>query len=486
MSDLFFQWSDPADTWANPDDTWASLASPPPPPTPQSTAYKPITTLVTRPVTARFLAALSSTNQTRVVRVDVWNGNTLIQTLTSVDDGSVTVDKTATIRRTLSLTIIDKGLTMVGEGGVQVDNPDSVVPNAPSDLLHPLSGNEIRPYRGFQYANGDQELCALGVFRLTQPQITDTGDAVTLTINGNDRSSAISLAKWTAPYQILAGADLATTVIGILNSRWHGPVALDMSLITPTSGNADASQNFSLPLTTLGTDLAGSNDPWADLQSLVTPCGMELFFNTSGQPVMQPIVNPVSGTAGVSFLGAYEDDSGIGTLVMAERVLDETGTFSGVIGIGNGTGTDEFGNAIPPVTSISVSPTDGNLYNGVWNTNPDSPTYFDPGNPEASAFGEVPYIFETQAIPGDGDSPQSAQLKINAAALAQLQLILTAYEDPDFTCVTNAALWEDDIIKLGRARAGIDAQYIVQGMTIPLDVVTAMAVTLQPQLQPAA
>ena len=428
----------------------------------------------------RFYEALSSSSQKRVVRVDVYNGSTFIQSLPIADNTSnlVTVDTTATTRRTLTLTVIDQGIA--------VNNPNSLVPNAPTDLLHPLSGNELHVFRGFEYPDGSQDLCQLGVFRMSQPQITDTGDAITITITGNDRSAEISRLKWTDPYQVVAGTDLSAAVRAILHDRWQGE-PLDLSRIESTNpigtGQYGAGSFLTLPNTTFGTDLANTNDPWADLQTLVLAAGMELFFDTQGRPVMQSIVNPVLNIEGASFPGLY-DDLGDGMLLMAERVLDETRTFSGVIGIGNGTGTSG-GVAIPPVTSKAVSPSDGQMHTGIWNTDPASPSYYDPGNPDASFIGAVPFIFETQAIPGPGDSEFTAQIKINAAALAQLQLILTAYENPDFTCVPNPALWENDIIFTGRKRAGINANYVVSGMTIPLDVATTMAVTLKPRLQPA-
>jgi hypothetical protein len=408
--------------------------------------------------TARFQAMLGSSNQQRVVRVDVYNGSDFIQTL-PITAGSVTVDTTATTRRTCTLTVEDKGL---------VADPNSLVPVHITDLLHPLSGNELHIFRGFAYPDGTQDMCQLGVFRMTQPQVEDSGNAITINIQGNDRSAEISKNKWTSAYQINAGTNLAAAVIAILQNRWIAQgVPLDTSLISPTL--------IVLPTTTFGADLSSTNDPWADVMGLATAAGMDLYFNPQGLPVMNPILNPVQ--LGQNFDLIYEEGVNC-TLTKLGYTLDETQTFSGVIAIGNGSG-----NGLAPVMSQSVI--NGVTYNGVWNTDPTSPTYFDPSNPDASAMGPVPYIFTTQAIPDSTDNATTAQQKINSAANAKLQTVLTAFDNPTFECVPNPAMWENDILTLIRERIGVEGNFQVSGVVIPLDVSSAQQVTLKPQKAPS-
>ena len=424
--------------------------------------------------------ALKSAAMTRIVSVQVWNGHQFLREV-PITGGSVTVDQTATVRRTHSLTIVDHGISP--------ENPDSLVPEEPTDLLHPLSQNEIHLFRGFRYENGEEVLYPLGVFGMTKPVVTDSGSDVTIAITGQDRSAWITRNKWIEPYVITPGADLAKTVIAILNDRWTGPADLDMSRIEPTDpiphGKYGAGLYMTLPATTFGADPSTGNDPWADLQTLVMAAGMELFFDVLGRPVLQSILQPSLAGVEPIMRTLYEDDSPNSTLTKVAMTYDETGTISGDVALGNGSGTDPDGLAVPPVTSRSISPTDGKIYIGVWNTNPASRTYYDPGNERASRVGRVPYVFTTQAIPGFDDTEETAQIKINAAALAQLQFITSAYLNPTFECIPNPALQENDMVTLVRARAGVNGDFIVQAMVIPLDVASPMQVTLKPKEQVA-
>lgn len=90
------------------------------------------------PISAAAAGVLASGNIGATLKVEVWNGNTYLQDLTGLTGGSVNEDETATPRRTLTLTVADL----------------SLVPNQPTDLLHPLSGNELRPYWGIVIPEG--------------------------------------------------------------------------------------------------------------------------------------------------------------------------------------------------------------------------------------------------------------------------------------------------------------------------------------------
>lgn len=83
------------------------------------------------PVSKAAAAVLASGNIGATLKVEVWNGNTYLQDIPIVG-GTVNEDETANPRRNLTVTVADTEL----------------VPQVPTDLLHPLSGNEIRPYWG--------------------------------------------------------------------------------------------------------------------------------------------------------------------------------------------------------------------------------------------------------------------------------------------------------------------------------------------------
>lgn len=89
------------------------------------------------PVSAAAAESLASGHIKGTLKVEVWNGNTYLQNI-DITGGSVNEDETATPRRTLTLTVADRTL----------------VPNDPTDLLHPLSGNELRPFWGIVILGG--------------------------------------------------------------------------------------------------------------------------------------------------------------------------------------------------------------------------------------------------------------------------------------------------------------------------------------------
>ena len=405
---IFLDYDFPSDTWDNPVDTWDGEAFVPTPPVvPMNDLWQTLDDNV-NPTLSRFLPTLAasspplpqiatseltamSTQQQVMVRVDVYsNEGDYITTLPSVVGGSVTVDATATTRRTCQLTI-----QSLGVDGDMAKWGYSLVPETVGDLLHPATGNELYIYRGFAYPDGTHDLAALGVFRMTKPAVQDTGDGVTITVNGFDRSGYISRIKWTSVYSIQANTDLGTALKNLLTDRWSGLNPLTFSFV-PTNpippGYPGAGNHLNIPTTTYGTDLANSNDPWADAVGLALAAGMDLFFNPNGVCVMRPL--STVGQA-VSFSTLYVVGENC-TMVEAGRTLDETATYNGVLLIGTGTSG-------PPVHSRSEI--GGKFYPGVWDVNQSNPTYYDPSNPDASSWGPVPFIHETKAIPGFQSCP---------------------------------------------------------------------------------
>ena len=134
--------------------------------------------------------------------------------------GQVDVDRTATVRRRLALTCADP----LGD----------LTPERAGDLLTPY-GTELRPYMGVVYDDGTVEVCALGVFRISQVSIVDdsgTGTAsgggtstgsssirqtghpggLTIDIEAYDKSRTVSRDKFTAPYTIAEGTNVITAI----------------------------------------------------------------------------------------------------------------------------------------------------------------------------------------------------------------------------------------------------------------------------------
>jgi hypothetical protein len=135
-------------------------------------------------------AAFDSSSIDVVVKAEVRSPKNVIlkdisYALDQDSPGSVTEDETAKVRRTCTLTITDF----------------SLIPVYDTDLLHPVSGNELFLFRGvYVSASNTTEYAPLGAFRISQPAVTNDGEKTTFTITGNDRSWSIASAGWEGPY----------------------------------------------------------------------------------------------------------------------------------------------------------------------------------------------------------------------------------------------------------------------------------------------
>lgn len=435
------------------------------------------------PVSDQFMEAMD-VSHIAVRKVEVRNSGNFIADMTKyVTAGSVTVDETRQVRRTCSLTLsvpydyLPAG-TLSATGVPLTDQM--------ANLFHPTTGNELYLYRGVKYpsattltfsgvANGqivESEFAQLGVFRMTKPVVTDDGENVTIVLTGQDRSSVISRISWQEPYSIPVGTNLGSAIQAGMASRVaNTPLSSITYNIAPTS--------YVVPATIWGANPGTStNDPMADMIKLASVGGYELFFDVYGNVVMRQIISPTNNpvvdtfTEGISLTSTSIESSGsfnipvadafsdIGVgycrMLQVERTLDETKTYNGVIVYCNGVGS------VPPFAQA------------VWDNDPTSPTYYQ------GPWGPVPFAIVTTSIPAPGQSMPNAVAQATAMAIAQLQLILGAFDETSFECVPNPALWEGDSIQLVRTRIKINDTYVCSSMTIPLDVQSAQQISNRP------
>lgn len=369
------------------------------------------------------LAAALASDQRVVTVVEVWTGPTATAQPAKIRDISANVtvatwteDESRSPRWTCSVTIESQGRPT-----------DDLVPLAGGDLLHPLSGNEIRIFHGFRFPDGSQELAPCGVYRISKPQINDDGTKVEITINGNDRSVEVDKRRWTNPYPITTTPTVDAAILAGMQDRFPG---LTYNL-TPTT--------LTVPQITLGTQgSSSSGGPMADFIQLATAAGMELFFDDVGVVTLRPVPVPTQAPVAMGFV-----EGSTCTMVSITRTLDETKTYNGVVATSSAAGT-----AAP----ISAS---------VWVSDPTSPL-----NP--ATFGYVPYFYTSPFIT---TGPQAT-----SAATAILQTLLTAYDDTAFTAVGNAALRCGNVIAITRARSGVTGNFVASQITMSSDPTQLMSV----------
>jgi len=209
------------------------------------------------PASAAFKSAVV-TDHIVIAKAEVWNQDQKLTTL-NVDKGSVKVDSKSAIRRTCSVHLVTDRET------------GNLVPDNDFDTLTPF-GNELRLYRGIQFADGTEEYVPLGVFIMTDIQVSDSNEGVEITIEGEDRSLKVSRNKWLEPYQVSNGA-LETAIQDLLEDRYD-----DIQTNFPTT-------NVTINQVVLGSE--NENDPWKDAVELCELVGFDLFFDANGIATMR-------------------------------------------------------------------------------------------------------------------------------------------------------------------------------------------------------
>lgn len=366
------------------------------------------------PVSAAFLAGLRRSHRA-AFRADLYDGGSLAATL-DVLGGNVEVDGNAARRRRGRVGLADLTGTLT-----PADLTDLVAPN----------GNEMRLFRGLAVEGGEVEWCPLGVFGIGEVKVVDSGAGVRLEVQGMDRSRKVSRNRWEQAYALPAGTNYGTAIQDVIESRLPGTT---YSFVTTTR---------TTPLLVLGEER--ENDPWKDATEMAQAIGCDLFFDPDGVCVLRPV--PDETTAGVSF--DYAEGVG-GVLLGGERLLTDERTYNAVVVTGEGSGLDA------PVREV------------VYDDDPASPTYV--GSPPGSSdFGLVPRFLTSALITTSAQALEAGQ--------AVLRRSLGVVEDVRFSAVVNPAHEAGDVVRVRRRAMKVDARYVLESFTVPLDVSSALTAT---------
>ena len=353
-------------------------------------------------VSSGFITALRSQSMVSSTLVVTSTGVTL-----AISDGSVEMDSRRSITRTCSLTLVPNGTL-----GTQAIYNLVMTPNV-----------ELTIYRGL-LVNGVYEYVPLGVFSTDSAEYS-ANIAASVSWTGSDRSKKISRAKFVDPYQITAGTTLAAAGAALLTSRW-AQVATNFSNVTDT---ISANVTF---------DAGESSDPWQCARDLFSDYGYDLNFDGLGTCRAQVVQDPASVGA------AFDFGTGTTQLVLDANVqgsLDQT--YNGVIASGEGS------SVATPVRAV------------VWDTDPNSPTYYQGG------YGQVPYFYSSPLL-------TSAALCLVAAnrILATLKGSTMQLQWP---AIVNPALEPLDVVSL--TIKGVTSRCVIDALTIPLKPTDTMTAT---------
>jgi len=257
------------------------------------------------PVSDRFLARLAESH-TVATRVQLFltTGQVIDVDHTG---GSVSVDRSNTVRRTCTVTSADV----------------SLIPRTPADELATY-GARLRISRGVYYGDGASELVPLGVFRLD-----DAGGDVSegpVTLSGKDLSVIVADDKFTTPYTATG------TVVGAVTSLIQRsiPDADVISLITDT------------PIGSRAFDAQA--DPWAGAQEIAAAAGAEVYPNADGTFVIATLPDLATATP----VWAIEATEG-GVYISANRGMTSSKVFNGILASGENTADN-----VPPVSYLAT------------------------------------------------------------------------------------------------------------------------------------
>lgn len=337
-----------------------------------------------------------------------------------VVDGSVTVDRTATTRRHGTFTVVDPTGTLT-----------------PLNSTSPLApfGSIIKPYRGVKYTTGalagSTEVVPLGVLRISDSTITDTGDGTQgISIDAYDLSRTMSRDKFTQPYTL----DCATNVLQAVKDL------IRRSFPDATFDSTSSKMALNSPLV-----FDAGDDPWQKMNDqLASAAGVEVFQEADGTWKVAP---PADINHLPAAVWSFVEGPGCQLIEADFKLTDDPG-YNGVI-----LTTDSSGDETAPLRSE------------VWDDDPSSPTYF------LGPYGDVPMFIQSSTVTTQADADNAAR--------AQLNLVLGVQSSLSLTSLVNPALDANDTVLVKRARDGINAKYAIDALTIPLSFGGTMSITLR-------
>lgn len=231
--------------------------------------------------------------------------------------GSVTVDRSQSIRRTCTVTGADVTL----------------IPRTPTDELATY-GARLRIARGVDYGDGTSELVPLGVFRLDAVE-GDLGQGP-VTLQGKDLSAVVTDDKFTEPYTATGTVVSAVTALIVRSIP-------DAAVITDITDTAIGRRTF---------DVEG--DPWAAVQEIAAVAGAVVYASADGVFVIATLPDLLTTDP----VWAVEATEG-GVYISGTRAMTSDNVFNGVLARGENTADN-----VAPVSYLATD------------VDPNSPTYW--------------------------------------------------------------------------------------------------------------
>lgn len=278
-----------------------------------------------------FRQALMAGVQTPIVKVEILDAITRapIRTITTVDDGSVTVDVTRGTRRTVQL---------------RLSNKDGQF--TPTDSSSAFAFNNlIAVYRGLKTSAGD-EYIRLGTFFTDRPEVFAERNMAVLTVDGSDFWKKIATGGFPSGFSYPIGTHINTIIAKVaetagITSRW---IRLD-----PLSSRTSASR---LTGTTMEWEPGASRNDF--LTNLATQFGIHIYFDPYGVLTSREVPDPVTSSPVWTFMAGAD-----AIMLGVTKIQNDLKLINHVIVSGEGS------NGIPTGARADIRDND-----------PNSPTYW--------------------------------------------------------------------------------------------------------------
>ena len=362
------------------------------------------------PVSQRFIDALHSSH-TIAAECDIFSQRKMVADNVPILGGTISDDSQALIRR--------RGSFFFAASEDVLAMLDSDIPD--DGGMWP-TGNELHVRVGLRFPDNTQELVPNGVYRISKPVLTESNGQVSIAVDGYDRARAVSRARFTKAYTVSPSNTYPTAIRSIVSRAlpW-----------IPYSDYRFMASNYKPPLMVFTMD----DDPMGKAQEMAQSIGAELYFDGDGRPTLRPEPDPVYDPPCFYYVEGQD-----ATLTTLQRTLDDEQAYNGIIV------TSENSQIPKPIRAE------------IWDTDVDSPTWYDPTRASLSKYGPVPFFMSSQYI--------TTQAQANQAAQANLGRVLGVIESIQFNAVNNPAHESGDVIAVGRDRLSVRGTHILDSFQI--------------------
>lgn len=318
----------------------------------------------------------------------------------------------------------DSARSIPGQGSIDLlvtaDNADDLIPRVARHPLSPVAGTFVQ----ISYsAPGDPEELhtPYGRYEIANLKLERGDGGIKMSADLYDGARRIERARFVAPRNIGKGTPYAAAFENLIS---HVLPQVELH-VTPTVRKTGS----------LSWDI--QDDRLAAVLELCAAIGYRLSFDGTGNVVIAPDPDEMDDPIW-TFV-----DGGDCTITRAARTLSDEKAYNGVIAMGESTGSDK-----PPVRGEA------------WDTNPNSPTYFDPANPDASTYGPVPFFYVSEMI--------TTTKQAVDAARARLPKVMGLTERLRIEAVPNPGVQDGDPLQAEQPEIGAAGTFVAEVVTMPL------------------